>query len=108
MLVHILDACTKSDHLATGGPTKLCKHAKHRYLRYYNVSRNKTPHFFRALAASCVLYKRTEYSQGFSIYYIEYSGMLRNLLECSMGLALSMVLKPSAFILSPLLSTSFN
>ena len=26
-----------------------------------------TLHFFRALAASCVLYNRTEHSQGFSI-----------------------------------------
>ena len=70
---------------------------QHLYLRYYNVSRDKTPHFFRALAASCVLYNRTEHSQGFSICYKECSGMLRNLPECSMGLVLSMVLKPSAF-----------
>ena len=47
--------------------TKLCQHARRRNLRYYNVSRDKTPHFFRALAASCVLYYRTEHSQGFSV-----------------------------------------
>ena len=98
MLVPISGASTKSDHLATGGPTQLCKHAKRRYLRY-NVSRDKTPHFFRALAASCVLYNRTEHSQGFSICNIECSGMLRNLPECSMGLVLSMVLKPNALFL---------
>ena len=45
---------------------------------------------------SCVLYNRAEHSQGFSICYKECSGMLRNLPECSMGLDLSMVLKPSA------------
>ena len=95
MLVRISGACAKSDHLATGGPTKLCKHARRRYLRYDNVSRDKTSHFFRALAASCVLYNRTEHSQGFSICNIECSGMLRNLPECSMGLVLSMVLKPN-------------
>ena len=54
-------------------------------------------HFFRALAASCVLYNRTEHSQGFSTCNIECAGMLRNLPECSMGLVLSMVLKPNAF-----------
>ena len=97
MLVRISGACAKSDHLATGGPTKLCKHAKRCYLRYYNVSRDKTPHFFRALAASCVLYNRKEHSQGFSICNIECSGMLRNLPKCSMGLVLSMVLKPNVF-----------
>ena len=95
MLVRISGACTKSDHLATGGPTKLCKHARRRYLRYDNVSRDKTPHFFRALVASCVFYNRTDHSQGFSICNIECSGMLRNLPECSMGLVLSMVLKPN-------------
>ena len=95
MFVRISGVCTKSDHLATGGPTKLCIHAKRRYLRYYNASRDKTPHVFRALAASCVLYNRTEHSQGFSICNIECSGMLRNLPECSMGLVLSMVLKPN-------------
>ena len=47
-------------------------------------------------AASCVLYNRTEHSQGFSICNIECSGMLRNLPECSMGLVSSMVLKPNA------------
>ena len=57
MFVRISGASAKSDHLATGGSTKLFKHAKRRYLRYYNVSRDKTPHFFRALAASCVLYR---------------------------------------------------
>ena len=45
---------------------------------------------------SCVLYNRAEHIQGFSICYKECSGMLRNLPECSMGLDLSMVLKPSA------------
>ena len=95
MFVRISGVCTKSDHLATGGPTKLCIHAKRRYLRYYNASRDKTPHVFRALAASFVLYNRTEHSQGFSICNIECSGMLRNLPECSMGLVLSMVLKPN-------------
>ena len=96
MFVRISGACAKSDHLATAGPTKLCKHAKRRYLRYYNVSRDKTPHFFRALAASCVLYNRTEHSQGFSICYLECLGMLLNLTECSMGLVSSMVLKLNA------------
>ena len=99
MFVRISGACAKSDHLATGGSTKLFKHAKCRYLRYYNVSRDKTPHFFRALAASCVLYNRTEHNQGFSICNIKCSGMLRNLPECSMGLVLSMVLKPNALFL---------
>ena len=47
-------------------------------------------------AASCVLCNRTEHSQGFSICYKECSGMLRNLPECSIGLVLSMVLKPNA------------
>ena len=41
------------------------------------------------------LYNRTEHSQGSSICYIECSGMLRNLPECSMDLVLSMVLKPN-------------
>ena len=95
MLVRISGACAKSDHLATGGPTKLCKHARCRYLRYDNMSRDKTPHFLRALAASCVLYNRKEHSRGFSICNIECSGMLRNLPKCSMGLVLSMVLKPN-------------
>ena len=98
MLVRISGACAKSDHLATGRPTKLCKNARRRYLRYDNVSRDKTPHFFRALAASCVLYNRTEHSQGFSICNIECSGMLRNLPKCSMGLVLSMVLKPNTLL----------
>ena len=31
------------------------------------------PHFFSTLAASCVLYNRTEHSQGFSMYWV---GML--------------------------------
>ena len=76
--------------------TKLCQHARRRNLRYYNVSRDKTPHFFRALAASCVFYYRTEHSQGFSVCQLECSEILQNLLECSMGLFLSMLLKPNA------------
>ena len=65
------------------------------------VDRSYRDRYFRSgekheTGSSCVLYNRTEHSQGFSICYKECSGMLRNLPECSMGLVLLMVLKPSA------------
>ena len=42
------------------------KNVHYYYYYYYYVSRFSL-HFFRALAASCVLYNRIEYSEGFSI-----------------------------------------
>ena len=40
-------------------------------------------HFFRALAASCVLYNRTEHSQGFAICWFEWIEKIKNTVICS-------------------------
>ena len=56
--------CSVVKHAGSGQSTKEVQGETLDYVSCFSL------HFFRALAASCVLYNRTEHSQGFSICFI--------------------------------------